>query len=160
VKTHTTSPSIVVAKLLEDFVPKESREVKFAHALRSLVAHQSFDAKNKMRGPRLDISAIARHAECSRNLVSHEGCELPGARELILGALKLLSEYSLQVECDYLKEEIKRLKVRLDRQDSILANRVVEFRKAKTKVEPTLKGQYNTEQVLKSVQIVSMKELR
>lgn len=158
-KTHTTSPSVVVARLLEDFVPKEPREAKFAHALQRLVARQSFDTNKKMRGPRLDISAIARHAECSRNLVSHEGCELPGARELILDALKLLSEYSLQVECDYLKEEIKRLKVRLDRQDSILANRVVAFNKAKTKVEPTPKNRYNAEQVRKSVRIVPMEEL-
>ena len=156
---YAPSPSLVVAKLLDNFVPQEPREAKFAHALRSLVALQNFDARMKLRGPRLDISAIARHAECSRSLVSHDGCELPSARELILDALRLLSEYSLQVQCDYLKEEIKHLKVRLDRQDSSLANRVVAFRKAKTNVEPTPKNRYTSEQVRKAVQIVPMGEL-
>ena len=153
------SPSDVVEELLRGFVTQEPREKKLAEALRELVARQIFDAQGRMSGPRLDISAIARHAALSRSLVSHEGCELPAARELLLDALKLLSEYSLQVECDYLREEVKRLKARLDRQDSILANRVVALHKAKTRVEPTPTNRYSAEDVLKAVRIVPMDEL-
>lgn len=153
------SPSSVVASQLDAFMSDDPREAKLCAALRELVARQSFDANGRLKGPRLDISAVARQAKLSRSLVSHEGCELSGARELILDVLRLLSEYSLQVQCDYLIEEVKRLRARLDRQDSILANRVVAFHKAKTKVEPTPKNRYSAADVRNSVVIVPMDEL-
>lgn len=154
-----TSPSAIVASLLNSFVSDDPRTLKIATALQELVERQSFDANGRLKGPRLDVSAVARQAKISRTLVSHEGCELSSARELILDVLKLLSQYSLQVECDYLREEVKRLKVRLDRQDSILANRVVAFHKAKTKVEPTPKKRYSAADVRNAVEIVPMNEL-
>lgn len=154
-----TSPSAIVASQLAAFISEDARELKFCAALRELVGRQNFDANWRLRGPRLDISAVAREAKLSRSLVSHEGCELPGARELILDVLRLLSEYSLQVQCDYLTEEVKRLRARLDRQDSILANRVVEFHKAKTKVEPTPKNRYSAADVRNAAVIVPMDKL-
>lgn len=154
-----TSPLGIVASLLNSFVSDDPRALKVSAALQELVERQSFDANGRLNGPRLDISAVARQAKISRALVSHDGCELSSARELILDVLKLMSEFSLQVQCDYLREEVKRLKVRLDRQDSILANRVVAFHKAKTKVEPTPKKRYSAADVRNAVGIVPMNEL-
>jgi hypothetical protein len=112
-----------------------------------------------MRGPRLDISAIARRAELPRGLISHDGCELQDVRELIVSALELLSKYSLRVECDYLREENKRLRARLDRKDSIAANRVVSLHKEKTSQVATPKNRWSAKDVRTAVRIVPMSEL-
>jgi DNA-directed RNA polymerase beta' subunit len=159
VKKDAQSPADVVAKLFEAFVVAETREEKIAEALKELVARQKFDEFGRMSGPKLNVKAVAMKAGVSRELVSHEGCDLPGARNLILQVLRLLSEYSYEVECEFLRQEVNHLRARVDRQDSILANRVVALHKDKTKIEPTPKGKYSASDVRRAAQIVPMKDL-
>lgn len=152
-------PLDVVTKIIDEFVPFTPRDEKIVLALRDLIIKQTFDSCGKIVGPRLDIASISRQAGLSRNLISYEGCELQASRELILSVLKLLSQHSLQIECDYLREEVKRLQARLDRHDSILANRVVALHSAKGKLERTPSNKYSGADVRKSVSIVPMEEL-
>ena len=154
------SPLEVVADLLERFEPGEPREETFAQALRDLVALQAFHATTgTMSGPRLNIAAIARHAGLPRGLISNEACELPRVRELVSDALKLLSNFSLQVECDYLKEENKRLQARLDRYDSGAANRVVSLFREQAKEAEKPKKRATAKAVREAVIVLPMSEL-
>ena len=155
------TPLDIVSELLTGFNPQEYREEKLAQALRELVALQKFDLKTgRMCGPRLDVAAVARHAGLPRGLISHEGCKLHGARDLVVDTLGLLSEHNLQVECDYLTEENKRLKARLDRHDSAAANRVVLLHKQRSSEGVTPEKRSTPEEVRKAVRLVPMTELK
>lgn len=154
------SPLEVVSDVLERFEPREPREETFAQALRDLVTRQAFHATTgTMSGPRLNIEAIARHADLPRGLISHEGCELPRVRELVIDALRLLSNFSLQVECDYLNEENRRLRARLDRYDSAAANRVVSFFREQAKEGEKPKKRATAKAVREAVRVLPMSEL-
>jgi hypothetical protein len=154
------SPLDVVSDVLERFEPREPREKAFAQALRDLVTRQAFNATTgKISGPRLNIEAIARHAELPRGLISHEGCELQRVRELVIDALRLLSDFSLRVECDYLKEENKRLQARLDRYDSGAANRVVSLFREQAKEGEKPKKRATAKDVRKAVIVLPMSKL-
>lgn len=153
------SPLSLVEDLLASFQPSEPREKKFAQTLREQLAARSFDDKGRLVGPSLNLSVIARNSGLRLKLISHEGCELPGARELLVNAMERLSEHSLQVERDYLKEEVKRLRARLDRKDSTSANRVVLLHKKKTEIEPTPANLYTPEDIRNAAQVVPMDEL-
>lgn len=154
------SPLEVVSDVLDGFEPREPREEAFVQALRELVTRQMFHVTTgKMSGPRLNIEAIARRAELPRGLISHERCELPRVRELVLDVLELLSHYSLQVECDYLKEENKRLEARLNEKDSVRANRVVLLFKEQGKEGEKPKARATAKAVREAVRVVPMSEL-
>jgi hypothetical protein len=150
-----------VNEALERFRPENDDEKEVVKALRELLERQKFDPeKGEVTGPRMNIEAVARKADLSsRNLISYEGCKLQRARDLVLEVLKLLKDYSLQIECDFLREENKRLLVRLDRQDSILANRVVALHRKKKREEATPQQTWSTDEVLASVKVKPMSEL-
>lgn len=153
------TPLSLVEELLSQFKAADPREDKFAKALREQLATRKFDGNGKLVGPSLNLASIARHARLPLKLVSFKDCALPGARKLLLDAMERLSEFSLQVERDYLREEVKRLKARVDSQDSILANRVVLLHKKKTEIEPTSPTRYTAEDVLNAAQIRPMDEI-
>lgn len=154
------SPLEVVSDVLDGFEPREPREETFVQALRELVKRQMYHVTTgKMSGPRLNIEAIARRAELPRGLISHERCELPRVRELVLDVLEQLSHHSLQVECDYLKEENKRLEARLNEKDSRRANRVVLLFKEREMEGEKPKARANAKAVREAVRVVPMSEL-
>ncbi|TFZ08927.1 hypothetical protein [Ramlibacter humi] len=153
------TPLSLVEDLLAKFEPVDPREEKFAQTLRELLEKRKFDDKGKLTGPTLNLTVIAHHAGLKLKLVSHEGCALPAARELLLAAMERLSEYSLQVKCDFLDQEVKRLRARLDRYDSIYANRVVQLHKKKTQIEPTPANKYTPDDVRMAAQVLPMDEL-
>ena len=151
------SPSSLAEELLAAFKPQEPREEAFVEAIRELVALHAFDSRTgKLAGPRLNIASIARRAALPRGLVSHEESELPRVRELVLAVLEKLSAYSLQIQCDFLKEENERLRARLDRYDSMAANRVVMLHKKLNAVQPTPPDKYTAEDVLAAAAIIPM----
>lgn len=154
------SPLEVVSDVLEQFEPREPREETFAQALKELVTRQAFHVTTgKMSGPRLNIEAIARRADLPRGLISHEGCELPRVRELVIETLRVLSAYSLQVQCDHLREEVKRLQARLDRYDSGAANQVVLLFKEQAKDGERLRMRATAKEVREAVRVVPMSDL-
>lgn len=153
------TPISVVEDLLANFEPREPREEKLAQALREQLTSREFDAAGQLVGPSLSLASIARHAGLSRNLISHEKCELPGARELLVNVLERLSKHSLQVRCEYLEAEVERLKARLQRQDSIVANRVVLAHKRETAIEPTPPDKYSAKDVLNAAEVIPMHKI-
>lgn len=150
-----------VREALERFRPESDEESAVLKALRELVELQKFDPERlKMTGPRVNIDAVARKAELpSRNLISYEGCRLQRARDLVLEVLWFLKDYSLQIECDFLREENKRLQERLDRYDSAAANKVVALHRKKKRDAATPQESWSTDDVLASVRVMSMTEL-
>ena len=155
------APLKLVNELLERFQPESTDEENVVKALRELVERQKFDpGAGKLNGPRMEITSVARNAGLSsRNLISYEGCALQRARDLVIEVLGLLKEYSLQIECDFLREENKRLQARLDKQDSILANRVVALHRKNKREAATPEQTWSPEEVLKSVRVKPMSEL-
>lgn len=150
----------VVSDALERFQPENDEEKAVVKALRELVELQQVDlVKGHVTGPRMNIEAIARKAELSRNLISYEGCKLQRARELVLEVLGLLKDYSLQIECDFLREVNKRLQTRVDKYDSAAANKVVALHRKKKRDEATPQETWSTDEVLSSVRVKPMSEL-
>jgi uncharacterized small protein (DUF1192 family) len=149
------SPSSLVEGLLAKFCAEDPRETQLVEAFRELVALQKFDpATGKMVGPRMNLTAIAVRAKLKVKLISHEGCKLPHVRELLVDALEVLSQHSLQVQCDFLSEEVKRLRARIDRKDSAAANRVVMLHKQRTAAQPTPAGTYSAQDVRDATRLV------
>ncbi len=153
------TPLSLVEGLLASFEPKDPREEKLAQTVREQLALRSFDAEGKLVGPVLNLTAIARQANLPVKLISYEGCSLPGARALLLSVMEKLSTFSLQIERDFLKQEVDRLKARLDRYDSIHANRVVMLFKQKTQSEPTPADRYTAADVRIAAQVIPMDEI-
>ena len=146
---------------IEEFQPESAEEKAVVKALRELVEHQEFDPeKREVKGPRINIEAVARKAKLStRNLISYEGCKLQSARDLVLEVQRLLKDYSLQIECDFLRHENDRLQARLDKYDSASANRVVALHRKQKRDEATSQETWSTEDVLASVNVKPMSEL-
>lgn len=149
------SPIKLIDELLAGFSAQDPMEAKFVAALREVVGLQKFDSvKGQLEGPRMNLKAIATRADLPLKLISYEGCKLQATRELLMNALKLLSQYSLQVECDYLKEENRRLQARLERADSAAANRVVLLYKQKSTATPTPASVYSAQEVRDATRVV------
>lgn len=151
----------LVNDALKQFRPENDDEKAVVNALREIVQLQQFDPENgKVTGPRIDIRSVARKAELSsRNLISYEGCKLQRARELVLTVLGLLKECSLQIKCDFLQLENDHLQARLNKHDSIVANRVVALHRKKKTDEATSQEAWDTDDVLASVKFKSMSEV-
>jgi hypothetical protein len=154
-------PSKPAIDALEQFEAESDEEKAVVRALRELVEHQEFDPeKGEVTGPRINIDAVARKAKLStRNLISYEGCKLQRARDLVLKVQGLLKDYSLQIECDYLRQENDRLQARLKKYDSASANRVVALHRKQKRDEATSQETWSTEEVLASVNVKPMSEL-
>jgi hypothetical protein len=150
----------LVSEAIERFRPENEEERAVVKALRDLVELQKVDPETrKVTGPRMNIEAIARNAELSRRLISHDGCKLQRARDLVVEVLGLLKDISLQFECDFLREENKRLQDRLDKYDSAAANNVVALHRKKKRDEATPQESWSTDDVLAAVKVKSMSEL-
>lgn len=146
---------------IERFKSESDDERAVIKALRELVELQEFDAETrKVAGPRICVDAVARKAKLStRNLISYDGCKLQRARDLVLEVLRLLKDYSLRIECDFLRLENDRLQARLDKYDSASANRVVALHRKQKRDEATSQEVWSTDDVLASVKVISMSEL-
>lgn len=153
------TPLSLVEGLLASFEAKDSREDKLIQTLRQQLGLRSFNQNGKLIGPVVNLTAIARQAGLPVRFISHEGCALPGARALLLDVMEKLSTYSLQIERDFLKQEVDRLKTRLARHDSAQANRVVMLFKQKTEPEPTPSDQYTAEDVRNAAQVIPMDQI-
>lgn len=149
-----------VRQVIQDFPVTSESAGRIHLELLRLVNKLTFDENTGLVvGPRIDIASIARGAGVARKFISHERCELPDCRSLILQVMNSLSSANIRAELDSLKEENKRLKRRIDIMDSENANSLMPLWKNKKEgVESAgRRASSSPEELRASLRIVSTK---
>lgn len=147
-------------EVFEGFVPENAKSEKLFGALKGLVKKQVFNGSTgTLNGPRINIVSIAKSAKLPRGLISHDSCQLPLTRTLILSVIGKISELSLRAECDFLREENRRLQARLDRFDSQEANKVVAFQRSTAREKVTPRKVWSHNDVRRAANILPISEL-